>query len=66
MATLEDFENIDIRVGIVTEITPFTQGKYSKRTPCSTSSTRTATVSLSSRNICECGDAGREGSRPVN
>ena len=29
MATLEDFEKIDIRVGVVTEITPFTGGKYS-------------------------------------
>lgn len=28
-ATLEDFEKIDIRVGIVTEIAPFTGGKYS-------------------------------------
>lgn len=29
VATFEDFEKIDIRVGIVTEITPFTGGKYS-------------------------------------
>ena len=29
MATLNDFEKIDIRVGVVTEITPFTSGKYS-------------------------------------
>ena len=29
MATLEDFQKIDIRVGIVTEITPFSGGKYS-------------------------------------
>ena len=29
MATLEDFEKLDIRVGVVTEITPFTGGKYS-------------------------------------
>jgi tRNA-binding protein len=29
VATLEDFEKIDIRVGVVTEITPFTGGKYS-------------------------------------
>ncbi len=26
---IEDFEKIDIRVGIVTEITPFTSGNYS-------------------------------------
>ena len=29
LATIEDFEKIDIRVGIVTEITPFVGGKYS-------------------------------------
>ena len=29
MATLDDFEKLDIRVGIVTEITPFTNGQYS-------------------------------------
>lgn len=29
MATLEDFEKFDIRVGKVTEVTPFTEGKYS-------------------------------------
>jgi len=29
VATFEDFEKIDIRVGIVTEITPFAGGKYS-------------------------------------
>ena len=29
MATLDDFDKIDIRVGIVTEITPFTGGKHS-------------------------------------
>ena len=29
VATLEDFEQLDIRVGIVAEITPFTGGKYS-------------------------------------
>jgi tRNA-binding protein len=29
VATLEDFERIDIRVGVVTEITSFTDGKYS-------------------------------------
>jgi tRNA-binding protein len=29
MATLEDFEKIDIRVGVVTEITPFSGGKHS-------------------------------------
>ena len=29
MATLEDFEKIDIRAGVVTEIIPFTGGKYS-------------------------------------
>ena len=27
--TIEDFEEIDIRVGVVTEITSFTGGKYS-------------------------------------
>jgi tRNA-binding protein len=27
--TIEDFENIDIRVGVVTEIMSFTGGKYS-------------------------------------
>jgi tRNA-binding protein len=29
MATLQDFEKIDVRVGIVTEVTPFTEGRYS-------------------------------------
>jgi tRNA-binding protein len=29
MATLEDFEKLDIRVGVVTEIEPFSGGKYS-------------------------------------
>ena len=29
MATLEDFEKIDIRVGVVTKVTPFTEGRYS-------------------------------------
>jgi tRNA-binding protein len=29
MATLEDFEKIDIRVGAVIEVAPFSQGKYS-------------------------------------
>jgi tRNA-binding protein len=29
VATLEDFEKIDIRVGVVTEIEPFSGGKYS-------------------------------------
>lgn len=29
MAALEDFENIDFRVGVVTQVTPFTEGKYS-------------------------------------
>jgi tRNA-binding protein len=29
MATLEDFEKIDVRVGIITEVTPFTEGRYS-------------------------------------
>ena len=29
VATLEDFEKIDIRVGVVAEITPFVGGKYS-------------------------------------
>jgi len=29
VATLEDFENLDIRVGVVAEITPFTGGKHS-------------------------------------
>lgn len=29
VATLEDFEKIDIRVGVVTEITPFIDGNYS-------------------------------------
>jgi len=29
MATLEDFEKIDVRVGVVTEVTPFTEGRHS-------------------------------------
>jgi tRNA-binding protein len=29
MATLEDFEKIDVRVGVVTEVTPFSEGRYS-------------------------------------
>ena len=29
VATVEDFEKLDIRIGVVTEITPFTGGKYS-------------------------------------
>ena len=29
VATLEDFEKIDVRVGVVVEVTPFTEGKYS-------------------------------------
>jgi tRNA-binding protein len=29
MATLEDFEKIDVRVGVVAEVTPFTEGRYS-------------------------------------
>jgi len=29
MASLEDFERLDIRVGVVTEVLPFTGGKYS-------------------------------------
>ncbi len=29
MATLEDFEKLDIRVGKVIEVTPFPEGKYS-------------------------------------
>ena len=29
MATLEDFEKIDVRVGNVTEVTPFTEGRHS-------------------------------------
>ena len=29
LATLEDFEKIGVRVGVVTEITPFPGGKYS-------------------------------------
>jgi tRNA-binding protein len=29
MTTLQDFEKIDVRVGIVTEVTPFTEGRYS-------------------------------------
>ena len=29
MATLEDLEKIDIRVGVMAEVTPFTEGRYS-------------------------------------
>jgi len=29
MAALEDFEKLDIRVGLVTEVTPYPAGKYS-------------------------------------
>lgn len=29
MATLEDFEKLDIRVGVVSEVKPFTGGKHS-------------------------------------
>ena len=29
VATLEDFEKIDVRVGIVAEVTPFNEGRYS-------------------------------------
>ena len=29
MATLEDFERLDIRVGVVTDVQPFPAGKYS-------------------------------------
>jgi len=29
MATLEDLQKLDIRVGRVTEVTPFTEGRYS-------------------------------------
>jgi tRNA-binding protein len=29
MATLQDFEKIDVRVGVVAEVTPFTEGRYS-------------------------------------
>jgi tRNA-binding protein len=29
MATREEFEKIDVRVGAVTEVTPFTEGRYS-------------------------------------
>ena len=29
MATLEEFEKIDVRVGVVAEVTPFSEGRYS-------------------------------------
>jgi tRNA-binding protein len=29
MATLEDFEKLDIRVGVVAEVKPFSQGRHS-------------------------------------
>ena len=29
MATLEDLEKVDVRVGVVAEVTPFTEGKHS-------------------------------------
>ena len=29
MATLDDFEKVDIRVGTVREVTPYTEGKHS-------------------------------------
>lgn len=29
MATFEDFQQIDIRVGVVTDVQPFPEGKYS-------------------------------------
>jgi len=29
MVTIDEFEKIDVRVGVVAEVTPFTEGRYS-------------------------------------